>query len=126
MISIDHAASKFDVDPAIRKILPRVFIDGPYGSASEHVFKHEVAVLVGAGAGIMPFASILKSIWYRLNYPHYRTRLGKVYFFWICHNDFASFEWFRSLLLALEAQDIDGHIEIYTVKRTLITKRKFC
>lgn len=99
---------------ALRKILPRVYIDGPFGSASEDVFKFEVAVLVGAGIGVTPFASILKSIWYRMNYPQGRTRLRKVYFFWICR-DFGSFEWFRSLLLAIEAQDLEDHIEIHTV-----------
>lgn len=98
---------------ALRQLLPRVYIDGPFGSASEDVFKFEVAVLVGAGIGVTPFASILKSIWYRMNYPQGRTRLRKVYFFWICR-DFGSFEWFRSLLLAIEAQDQDDHIEIHT------------
>jgi hypothetical protein len=98
----------------LRQILPRVYIDGPFGSASEDVFKFEVAVLVGAGIGVTPFASILKSIWYRMNYPQGRTRLRKVYFFWICR-DFGSFEWFRSLLLAIESQDTEDHIEIHTV-----------
>jgi NADPH oxidase len=102
------------VDPAIRRVLPRVYIDGPFGSASEDVFKYEVAVLVGAGIGVTPFASILKSIWYRMNYPQKRTRLQKVYFFWVCR-DFGSFEWFRSLLLAIEAQDMSQQIEIHTV-----------
>ncbi|PQE07912.1 hypothetical protein CJF32_00003054 [Rutstroemia sp. NJR-2017a WRK4] len=101
------------VDPAIRRILPRVYVDGPFGSASEDVFKFEVAMLCGAGIGVTPFASILKSIWYRMNYPQKKTRLRKVYFFWICR-DFGSFEWFRSLLLAIEAQDMDNHIEIHT------------
>ena len=100
---------------ALRQILPRVYIDGPFGSASEDVFKFEIAVLCGAGIGVTPFASILKSIWYRMNYPQGRTRLRKVYFFWICR-DFGSFEWFRSLLLAIEAQDLDDHIEIHTVR----------
>ncbi|CAZ81766.1 unnamed protein product [Tuber melanosporum] len=105
--------TKEDVDPAIRRVLPRVYIDGPFGSASEDVFKYEVSVLVGAGIGVTPFASILKSIWYRSNYPQKKTRLHKVYFFWICR-DFGSFEWFRSLLLAIEAQDIGHLIEIHT------------
>lgn len=103
-----------DIDPTIRRTLPRVYVDGPFGSASEDVFKYEIAVLVGAGIGVTPFASILKSIWYRLNYPQKKTRLRKVYFFWVCR-DFGSFEWFRSLLLAIEAQDTENHIEIHTV-----------
>jgi predicted ferric reductase len=101
------------VDMSLRRVLPRVYIDGPFGSASEDVFKFETAILVGAGIGVTPFASILKSIWYRINYPQQKTRLKKVYFFWICR-DFGSFEWFRSLLLAIEAQDMDHHIEIHT------------
>ncbi|EWC45039.1 hypothetical protein DRE_06319 [Drechslerella stenobrocha 248] len=113
VIGVDKDSASPEVDPALRRILPRVYIDGPFGSASEDVFKYEVAMLVGAGIGVTPFASILKSIWYRVNYPHQRTRLSKVYFFWICR-DFGSFEWFRSLLMAIEAQDISHLIEVHT------------
>ncbi|EOD48145.1 Cytochrome b245 heavy chain [Neofusicoccum parvum] len=110
---VSGAADESSVDPSLRRILPRVYIDGPFGSASEDVFKFEIAVLVGAGIGVTPFASILKSIWYRMNYPQGKTRLRKVYFFWICR-DFGSLEWFRSLLMAIEAQDLEDHIEIHT------------
>ncbi|KAL8283846.1 hypothetical protein RQP46_005278 [Phenoliferia psychrophenolica] len=103
------------VPPPLNKTLPRVMIDGPFGSASEDVFKFEVSVLVGAGIGVTPFASILKTIWYRLNFPPQgsRSRLAKVYFFWICR-DYDSFEWFQSLLLAIEEQDMGNRIEIHT------------
>ncbi|KAF3912861.1 hypothetical protein AA313_de0204806 [Arthrobotrys entomopaga] len=113
VIGVNKESAGSDVDPALRRVLPRVYIDGPFGSASEDVFKFEVAMLVGAGIGVTPFASILKSIWYRINYPQKKTRLSKVYFFWICR-DFGSFEWFRSLLLAIEAQDISHLIEVHT------------
>ncbi|EEP75682.1 NADPH oxidase [Uncinocarpus reesii 1704] len=113
VIGVNNQTASDDVDPSIRRVLPRVYIDGPFGSASEDVFKYEVAVLVGAGIGVTPFASILKSIWYRMNYPQTKTRLRKVYFFWVCR-DFGSFEWFQSLLLAIEAQDKANHIEIHT------------
>lgn len=43
----------------------RVAIDGPFGTASEDVFRYQVVVLVGAGIGVTPFASILKSVWYK-------------------------------------------------------------
>jgi NADPH oxidase len=58
-----------DKDPEVDRstfALPSVFVDGPYGSASEDVFKYEVVALFGAGIGVTPFASILKSIWYRV------------------------------------------------------------
>lgn len=100
VIGVD-SRTRDDVDPALRRVLPRgmavlyppngrwitnliiVYIDGPFGSASEDVFNFECSVLVGAGIGVTPFASILKSIWYRANYPQKKTRLSKVYFFWI-------------------------------------------
>ncbi|PGH10473.1 hypothetical protein AJ80_07516 [Polytolypa hystricis UAMH7299] len=113
VVGVNKEIAVDDVDPTIRRVLPRVYIDGPFGSASEDVFKYEVAILVGGGIGVTPFASILKSIWYRMNYPQKKTRLRKVYFFWVCR-DFGSFEWFRSLLLAIEAQDMANHIEIHT------------
>jgi len=94
------------------KLLPRILVDGPYGSASEDVFKYEVAVLVGAGIGVTPFASVLKSIWYRCNYPTKSTRLRKVYFFWVCR-DYQAFEWFQDLLKAIEDEDIHHFIEIH-------------
>ncbi|KAK5088526.1 hypothetical protein LTR05_002746 [Lithohypha guttulata] len=98
----------------LQKMLPRVYLDGPFGSASEDVFKFETAVLVGAGIGVTPFASILKSIWYRMNStsPDSRTRLRKVYFFWVCR-DFGTLEWFKSLLQAIEEQDKEHNIEIH-------------
>ncbi|EFE41301.1 hypothetical protein TRV_03949 [Trichophyton verrucosum HKI 0517] len=113
VIGVDANTSEQDVDPRLSRILPRIFIDGPFGSASEDVFKFEVAVLVGAGIGVTPFASILKSIWYRMSQRQNKTRLKKVYFFWVCR-DFGSFEWFSSLLLAIEAQDRYSNIEIHT------------
>ncbi|KAH7974309.1 hypothetical protein HPB49_013880 [Dermacentor silvarum] len=42
-----------------------VRIDGPYGSPSSHIFQAQHAVLVAAGIGVTPFASILQSIMYR-------------------------------------------------------------
>ena len=113
VVGIDQKSAVLDVDPAIRRPLPRVFIHGPFGGGWEEIFEYEIAVLIGAGIGIMPFASILKSIWYRMNYPQEKTFLRKIYFFWVCR-DIGSFEWFMSLLKAIEAQDMDSHIEIHT------------
>lgn len=121
VVGVDADSS--GVDPALRCVLPRVYIDGPFGSAPEDVFKYEVSILVRAGIGVTPFASILKSIWYRMNYPQKKTRLSKVYFFWICRI-FGSFEWFRSLLLAVEAQDVENRIEIHTYLTAKIKGRR--
>ena len=37
--------------------LPRVMVDGPFGSASEDFLKFETVLLIGAGIGVTPFAS---------------------------------------------------------------------
>ncbi|XP_032410982.1 NADPH oxidase 1 [Xiphophorus hellerii] len=80
---------------------PKMGVDGPFGTASEDVFDYEVSMLVGAGIGVTPFASILKSIWYKFkdNDPKLRTR--KIYFYWLCRETNA-FEWFADLLKAQE------------------------
>lgn len=66
--------------------LPRVLLDGPYGSPSEDAFNYEIAVLVGAGIGVTPFASVLKHIWYSVMQPTKIITLRKVYFLWVCRD----------------------------------------
>ncbi|KAH8109128.1 NADPH oxidase isoform 2 [Phellopilus nigrolimitatus] len=101
------------VPPPVNRVLPRVMVDGPFGSASEDFLKYETVLLVGAGIGVTPFASILKSIWYRMNNFNNSkpTRLSKVYFTWVIR-DFGTAEWFHSLLKAIEDQDTQRRIEI--------------
>lgn len=53
-------------------------MDGPFGTASEDVFSYEVVMLVGAGIGVTPFASILKSVWYKYCNNATNLRLKKV------------------------------------------------
>jgi NADPH oxidase len=87
--------------------LPRIMIDGSYGSPCQDVFKYQAAVLIGAGIGVTPFASILKSIWYEL-----KTRpLNKVYFYWICKNT-QEFVWFQDLLKTFEEDNFEHILEI--------------
>lgn len=105
-------AEEVEEEIELGRTLPRFLIDGPFGSASEDVFKYEVAVLVGAGIGVTPFASVLKSIWYRVSQPKKSTKLHKVYFFWVCR-DYRQFEWFQDLLKAIEEQDLDHFLEIH-------------
>ncbi|THH08738.1 hypothetical protein EW145_g2500 [Phellinidium pouzarii] len=100
------------------RTLPVVRIDGPYGAPAEDVFGVEVAVLVGAGIGVTPFASILKHIWYRQK----RGNLGaltRVEFFWVCR-DAPSFGWFQTLLQEVEAAQVDPNflrINIYLTQK---------
>ncbi|KAG0244921.1 hypothetical protein BGW41_005520 [Actinomortierella wolfii] len=97
-----HAGSSISVQPPRRDTiaLPRVLLDGPYGSPSEDAFNYEIAVLVGAGIGVTPFASVLKHIWYSVVQPTKIIALRK------------AFEWFQDLLIALEEQNLSEFLEI--------------
>ncbi|XP_043932309.1 NADPH oxidase 5 [Protopterus annectens] len=104
----------------------KCYIDGPYGTPTRRIFTSEHAVLIGAGIGITPFASILQSIMYRYrmrkqtcpnsgyswceNLKDNEMRLRKVDFLWI-NRDQKSFEWFVSLLTAMEMDQADGEPE---------------
>jgi NADPH oxidase 5 len=89
------------------------YVDGPYGSPSAHIFHSKHAVLVGAGIGVTPFASVLESIVLRGNGASPRaSRLEKVHFFWLNRDQF-SFEWFAALLSDLEAADRKALLDIH-------------
>ncbi|KAM6388103.1 NADPH oxidase 5-like [Pluvialis apricaria] len=100
----------------------KCYIDGPYGTSTRRIFTSEHAVLIGAGIGITPFASILQSIMYRYrrrkqscpschhswceNLQDEEMTLRKVDFIWI-NRDQKHFEWFVSLLTKLEMEQAE-------------------
>jgi len=107
-----------ELDSSSGLSLPQVRIDGPFGAPAEDVFDVEVAMLVGAGIGVTPFASILKDIWYRQRSGNCGT-LRRVEFFWICR-DAPSFGWFQSLLSEIEAAQADPNflrINVYLTQK---------
>jgi len=89
----------------------KVYVDGPYGSPSTHIFDSRHAVFIGAGIGVTPFASILESVVLRANGGR-PSSLKKVHFFWL-NRDQYSFEWFVSLLHELEKKDHKGLLDIH-------------
>lgn len=40
----------------------QIYLDGPYGEGHQDWYRYDVAVLVGGGIGVTPFASILKDL----------------------------------------------------------------
>ena len=102
-----------------------VYIDGPYGSPTGHLFASRVAVLIGAGISVTPFASVLESIVLRSNEPAEKrtSKVEWVHFFWL-NKDQYSFEWFRALLSKLEEMDKRSVLNIHlcmTSARTGVT-----
>ena len=108
--------------------LPILRVDGPFGAASEEVFDFENVMLIGAGIGVTPFASILKTIRFKMekkanNEDSKPTKIKKVHFYWI-NRDKEAFEWFSDLLQALERQNIDNFLEINVYLTQRVTKEQ--
>ncbi len=81
----------------------KLYVDGPYGSPTAHLFSSRFAVLIGAGIGVTPFASVVSSM-IRRAASAAPTKLVKGHFFWV-NRDQYSFEWFTDLLEDAEARD---------------------
>ena len=67
-------------------------VDAPHGAPSQHVFVYNTALIVGAGIGVTPCASIMKGI------VNYRWKKGfkpkNLYFFWVARlTDLTLFKW---------------------------------
>ncbi|XP_004601153.2 LOW QUALITY PROTEIN: NADPH oxidase 3 [Sorex araneus] len=86
--------------PQELRSLPRLAVDGPFGTPLTDAFHYPVSVCIAAGIGVTPFAALLKSLWYQCESQN-PLKLSKVYFYWICR-DPKAFEWFADLLLSLE------------------------
>lgn len=95
------------------KSLPYIILDGGYGAATVDVFKFKVVMLIGAGIGVTPYASVLKTIKTQLEGESSLYKTIKVYFFWICR-DTSCFEWFQDLLEKIEIENKHVSIDIYT------------
>ncbi len=95
--------------PARERKLP-VVVNGPYGTPSGRIFKSRTAILIGAGIGVTPFASILKSVLYRYEHKE-EMKLEKVYFFWLSRGQ-KSFDWFSELLSEIEQKKLTKFLEI--------------
>jgi predicted ferric reductase len=87
-------------------------IDGPFGTAAEYIFNFESVMLVAAGIGVTPYASLLKHIKHRLQHNPSGLKIKKVNFYWINREE-GSWEWFTELLNQIETECPD-HFEIHT------------
>jgi dual oxidase len=42
--------------------LPKIRLEGPFGGGNQDWYKYEIAVMVGGGIGVTPYASILNDL----------------------------------------------------------------
>ncbi len=86
-------------------------VDAPHGAPSQHCFQYESVLLVGAGIGVTPCASIMKGV------VGYRWKKGfipnNLHFFWVARlSDLTTFKWLLVMLPELKAQEL-VHNEYY-------------
>ncbi|XP_031253692.1 respiratory burst oxidase homolog protein A-like [Pistacia vera] len=101
------------------KELPKIYIDGPYGAASQDYIKYDIVILIGLGIGATPFISILKDIANGLQ----NTQLDQVcssqkgplkaYLYWVTREQ-SSFDWFRDIMKEISKPNLkQSVIEIH-------------
>ena len=77
-------------------------LDGAYGAPVESCLNYSHIVLVSAGIGITPMASVLRQI--RKLREENRCKPKRVYLFWL-NRDPSAFSWFDQLLADMHASD---------------------
>jgi len=121
--------SEEDIDPtargaffrsALRNFSP-VYIHGPFGAPTQDFLRYRVLVLVGAGIGVTPFASILRHIllnWRSHQCPecfhvnHRFTPQDFVQFHWVTR-EHENLSWFAQEMSELAQMDVEGRLEMH-------------
>ncbi|KAL1463002.1 hypothetical protein WDU94_014795 [Cyamophila willieti] len=92
---------------------PKIRLEGPFGGGNQDWYKFEVAVMVGGGIGVTPYASILNDLVFGTSTNRYSgVSCKKVYFLWICPSH-KHFEWFIDVLRDVEKKDVTNVLEIH-------------
>ncbi|CAK9080995.1 Protein DD3-3 [Durusdinium trenchii] len=104
-------------------------VTGPFGAPAQKVWGFDTLMVVGAGIGVTPFASILRSVQLRAKQRESILRRKgsdaslekmvndliqvpkKIYFYWICRGQ-EEFDWFSHLLSAAAEGPAAGIVEI--------------
>ncbi|CAK9330068.1 unnamed protein product [Citrullus colocynthis] len=94
------------------KEYPKIFMDGPYGAASQDHVKYNRVVLIGLGIGATPFMSILKDVLIRFTRKSdsqtYNGKgsqsTSKTYLYWVTREQ-SSFDWFKDFMKDLTVSD---------------------
>ncbi|XP_053406292.1 dual oxidase 2-like [Mercenaria mercenaria] len=94
----------YDINNRDGKPFPKLYLDGPFGEGHQDWYRYKVAVLVGGGIGVTPFASILKDIVFKSKTENVRFPCEKVYFIWVTRTQ-KQFEWLTDIIREVEEND---------------------
>lgn len=116
-VDLAHIEHSRDLDEL--STLPlKLKLDGPFGAPVQSFKDYEVIMLVGAGIGVTPFASILSDVLQRMtSRPGKRSslpglrKLKKVYFHWSVKSQ-SEVMWFQRVLEAISQDDAFNRLEI--------------
>lgn len=96
---------------------PSIKIDGPFGGSSENIFNYDSVIMIGAGIGQTPFASILRTIW-DVSYKNKKclhqkkiTKSPRKIRFYSVGRESEMLHWFHDILRSIESHDKDGKFE---------------
>lgn len=98
----------------------KLLLDGPFGAPAQGYRDYSVLLLVGAGIGVTPFASVLSDLVHRMGQmargakpgqismmPHFK----KVYFYWSVRSQ-SEVVWFSRVLEAISRGDVHKLLDI--------------
>ncbi|KAK6024721.1 ferric reductase NAD binding domain protein [Ostertagia ostertagi] len=92
---------------------PLLHMRGPYGDGNQEWTNYEVAVLVGGGIGVTPYASTLTDLVLETaSAKHHNVKCKKVYFLWVCPTH-KNYEWFVDVLKGVEELDQNKLLETH-------------
>lgn len=82
--------------------LPKCRILGPFGECHQNWFQYNCSIMVGAGIGVTPFASILKDVaWKIKNNCNSFCKTKKMYFIWVTRSQ-KQYEWLTDIIREVE------------------------
>ncbi|XP_016373255.1 dual oxidase 1-like [Sinocyclocheilus rhinocerous] len=90
---------------------PKLYLDGPFGEGHQEWKDYEVSVLVGAGIGVTPFASILKDLVFKSSVK-FKFHCKKVYFIWVTRTQ-RQFEWVSDIIREVEDMDAQELVSVH-------------
>jgi NADPH oxidase 2 len=102
-------------------------VDGPYGSAAEEVDDYDVVVLVGAGIGVTPFASIIRTLVLKSQQKkktNSKVKKIDINFYWLCRNK-EEFLSFRDLMKVKIADRSSVHFNLFMSGEQEVTDADF-
>ncbi|GMT20614.1 hypothetical protein PFISCL1PPCAC_11911, partial [Pristionchus fissidentatus] len=101
------------VSTGLKSALPLLNLNGPYGDGNQDWRHYEVAIMIGGGIGVTPYASTLMDLVLDKGSGRFNNiRCQKVYFVWICPTH-KNYEWFVDVLKAVEELDENRILETH-------------